>query len=292
MYGAPFATFTFKALPRIAEAAVKTPWRFFLPMAMVNGLEEAAREAFHDTTKNAEGKAALREEWMKGKMFGFSNFPRVPIMDDFGREYYLDLTYILPWGDLAQSGGTGPIPGSLMPMTHPLTSQVWQQVANYNLFTKQELVKKSNLEGKDLSGKILQQLKDRGTFAGKSLLPTPLVDSIRIMAGDVGAPDYRGREKPTGIILADALAGLKMYPVDYADQMRRQISQLDPKRGKVAQEIRGRIKANTIRAEVMEQSGRDGSRYRDLIQEDIGQLEGLAKELKEFGQLYTEAVSK
>ena len=114
-------------------------------------------------------------------------------MDDFGREYYLDLTYILPWGDLAQSGGAGPVPGSVMPLTNPGVAQLWQQVSNYNQFTKKEIVQQSKLEGKDLSGQIMEQIKDRGMFAVKSLAPTPAVDAIKALTGEMGAPDYRAR---------------------------------------------------------------------------------------------------
>jgi hypothetical protein len=302
LYGAPFATFTFKSLPRVVEAAAKTPWRFMVPMMMLNAMEEIAREKFGDTVKTEEGKKKLRDEWMQGKMFGVSNFPRVPVMDNFGREYYLDLTYILPWGDIAQSGGktvgevpgigTVGLPGSLMPFTHPIAAQVWQQVSNYNQFTKQPIVKESNMVGKDLSDRIKQQLLDRAGFTAKAVSPTLLVDIVKGLRGDFDAMDYRGREKPTGIILADALAGLKMYPVEYSDQMQRIMTKLDPQRGKIAQEIRSRIRANTIRKDVLKKRGQSTELYDRLINEDIEQLEGLGRELGQYAEAYSTVTAK
>ncbi|KKL91813.1 hypothetical protein LCGC14_1890940, partial [marine sediment metagenome] len=104
-YGAPFATFTFKALPRIAEAVVKTPWRFALPGAIIYQLEQAAMDMIGDKPEEFKAKKKMRPEWMQGHFLGIPNFARVPIIDDHGREYYFNLTYTLPWGDIAESGG-------------------------------------------------------------------------------------------------------------------------------------------------------------------------------------------
>jgi len=106
-YGAPFATFTFKAMPRIAEAVIKTPWRFALPAAFIFGLEEAARRTIKDTPEEEAAKKELRPSWQKGSFMGLPNFARTPLVDEYGREYFWNLTYWLPWGDIGEARWMG-----------------------------------------------------------------------------------------------------------------------------------------------------------------------------------------
>jgi hypothetical protein len=290
-YGAPFATFTSKALPRIAEAAVKTPHRFILPGAIIYGLEQAAMNMIGDSPEQVKAKKELRPEWMKGNFLGMPNFARVPILDETGREYYLNLTYILPWGDIGESGGFAGIPGSLMPMSQPFVKETWQQIANYDSFWEQPIVAKEDLAGKDLAGKIKTQAEKRGQHLLQTMAPTPVLDIQKGAAALKGKPDYRGRERPSGAVLADAVFGVKVYPVDYIDQMVRRVNELDPKKGFMARKIKGQINTLEIKRKAMEKKGKPTEFYQKAIESKINQLKGLGAELSKIGDTYKKTKS-
>ncbi len=275
LLGAPFATFTIKALPRVFEAAVKTPWRFALPFAMTYGLEEWARNTIGDTEEQAEAKKELRPDYMKGSTFGIPNFPRVPILDDYGREYWLDLTYIFPWGDIAQSGGVGPILGSLRPLSHPFTNEMIQQGANYDPFWKEPIVKDSETAGKGFLGALGTEAGERAGHAARTFLPTPMIDATKLYSAATGNPDYRGREKGMGTALVDAALGLKMTPVDYGDQMRKFDALNDPRHGRMAREINARKRDDITRYWIEKNKGRSGEKYLKNIEGYDEQLKGL-----------------
>lgn len=291
-YGAPFATFTFKALPRIVEAMVKTPWRFALPGAMIYGLEQAAQRKIGDTPEVIKAKKALRPEWQKGQMLGTPNFARVPIIDEDGREHYLNLTYILPWGDLAEAGGFGPIPGGLMPFSQPFVKEPFSQIMNYDPFWKEQIVKEENLAGKTKLRKLATQAKLRGKHVAQAMLPTPFMDVQKALSAVTEKPDYRGRIRLRSVVALDVLAGIKMYPVDYAEQAQRQISKLHPAKGFLAKKIRSQIKTLTIKKNAWAKRGKDTSIYDKQIGEKILQLHGLAKEVEKIGKAFEKLPKK
>jgi len=285
-YGAPFATFTFKALPRMAEAMVKTPWRFALPAAMIYGLEKAAQRKMGDTSEEVKAKKALRPEWMQGTFLGIPNYARVPFLDEEGREYWLNLTYTLPWGDIGEQGKFGPIPGGLMPFSMPFAKEGWQQIANYDSFWKQEIVPETELAGKSEVGKLKTKAKLRGAHLAKTMLPTPVFDVVKIVDALMDRPDYKGRTRPSKIAAADVIAGIKMYPVDYTEQVMKQIGKIHPNTGFLARRILGQIRTLAVKKQSAQKRGKDTSYYDKQIEEKVMQLKGLGEESKEVGESY------
>ena len=285
-YGAPFATFTLKAIPRMAEAMVKTPWRFALPGALIYGMEKVAQRMIGDSDEVVKAKKALRPEWQQGSFLGIPNFMRTWLVDDYGREYYLNLSYILPWGDLAESGGIGGIPGSLTPLSMPVTKEAWQQIGNYDSFWKEAIVKDEDLAGKSTSDKIKMQASKRAQHALQTFAPTPVIDIQKGYSKLRGRPDYRGRDRALEAVIGDVFFGIKMYPVDYADQMAKLIAKKHPRQGYLARKIAGQLKTYGVQREAVLKKGGDVSYYDALINEKIQQLERLAKELRTSGKKY------
>jgi len=289
-YGAPFATFTFKALPRITEAAIKTPWRFALPAAMIYALEKAASEMIGDTPEQFEAKQELRPEWQQDKSILdkiIPRFARVPFVDEYGREHYLNLTYILPWGDISEGGGFMGIPGSLRPMSQPFVNELIQQMAGkggYDIFWEQPIVPEKELAGKSNVQKFLTHAKLRGAHAGQTFAPTPVIDILKGKAALQGVPDYKGRERDPLVVAADVFAGIKMYPVDYSEELVKIINRLDPEKGYIAKKIKGQITTFSVKRKAMADKGKPTEFYDKLIEQKIKQLQGMAKEVKKAGE--------
>lgn len=281
LIGAPFATFTLKSLPRVAEAAVTTPWRFAAPFAMIYGLEEASRNYFQDSKEESDKKRKLLPEYMEGNMLGMPSYPRVPVSDEFGREYYLDLTYILPWGDIGESGKFMGIPGAVRPLSHPVTNEALQQFANHDTFWDRPIVRESDLAGKNKLEQLMTSAKLRGSHAAKTFLPTPFMDAEKAYSAIQEKPDYRGRVRPSNVVASDVLFGVKMQPVDYIEQQEKLIRKLDPNKGRVAAEIKASIRVASMRKAILESKGKDTSKYDKEIQGLIQQLETMGQELSQ-----------
>jgi len=290
-YGAPFATFTMKAMPRIAEAAVTTPHRFLLPAAMIYGLEQAAMEFVGDTPEQYEGKKEHRPDFMKGGLTKYlPSFPRVPFIDDDGREHYLSLSYILPWGDIAESGGfAGVIPGGISPLGMPMVSELAQQATTrgYDFFMQRDIVPETELAGKSTMGKIKTHAKYRAAHLAKTALPTPIIGAAKIYQAGKGKVNARGKERAASLVLLDELLGLKVYPVDYVDQMVRTVGKIHPKKGMLAGRIKRQIKTMHIKRSALKKKGRSYKYIDEQIEGKIKQLKGLAKEVSEKGKSFS-----
>lgn len=286
--GAPFATFTFKALPRIAEAAVKTPWRFALPIAMMKGIEGLAASVIGDTKEEKKAKEKMRPEWMQGGLPLLPNFVRFPITDKHGREYWLNLTYMMPWGDIGESGGAFGIPGALMPFTQPFTKEAWQQVANYDTFWKKPIVPEYKLAGKGPVEQLGEGAKERMAHIYRTMVPTIGMDIGKFHDALANRPDYKGRERAGLAVALDTLAGIKTYPVDYLDEFERQVMQLDPKSGIKARELKGKLKSMYRRRAALEDMGRKTTYYDKKIEGLYKQLNGLGEQLQQKAETFSE----
>ena len=301
-YGAPFATFTLKAMPRIAEAWIKTPWRFALPAAMIYGMEEAARRKFGDTWEQRKAKEKLRPEWQQGRVFWMPNFVSTPKKDELGREYNLNLTYILPWGDIGEGGKFGPIPGGITPFSQPFVKEPMSQILNYDSFWKEEIVKEVETAGlPGAAGKKPSELwkptteagrvalLERGKHAWKTFMPTPAIDIEKIWSAFRNRPDYRGRFRDRTAALLDAFAGIKLYPVDYKEQMAKRAGKKDPadfKQGYLIRKLMSRMRTLAIKKKAALEKKKDVSIYDKQMDKIKRQIEGIAKELEEEGKAY------
>jgi len=96
-WAAPFFTFTYKAIPYLAKKAIENPvavmkWPFFFTLATQYALEKTGLS---------------EEEWqyvrdMLPEYYRKGIWLLLPWRDRKGRLQLLDLTYIAPWGDIAE----------------------------------------------------------------------------------------------------------------------------------------------------------------------------------------------
>jgi hypothetical protein len=286
LLGAPFATFTFKAIPRVAETWVKYPHRMLLPMAIINGLGYAAAKYIGDDKEREKAKKKMRPDWMQGSFMGVPNFQRIPATDATGREYWLNLSYIVPWGDFGESGGAFGIPGGLMPGSQPFVKELWQQAANYDLFWHEKIVKDKNIEGLSKTERIWEIIRIRGSHIAQTMAPTPVIDASKIYDAYKNIPDYRGRYRPRSIVIADVIGGFKAYPVEYTDEALRRISKYHPRTGQVAQELYREMRTNITKIAAMAKENSDYSKLEERNDEIINQIGGLSVEMQKWSTTY------
>jgi hypothetical protein len=118
------------------------------------------------------------------------------------------------------------------------------------------------------------------------MAPTPFLDAGKIWDAFKDEPDFRGRFRMRAVALLDALAGLKMYPVDYDEQMMRLAGKLEPPTGFVARKLMRRWKTLEVKKQAAEKQGRSTKTYDDQIKTIQRQLTGLGKQITEKDKHY------
>jgi hypothetical protein len=98
-FGIPFLSYTYFALPRMAEAAIKRPWVYLPYIAAGYALQESVMAAFGAGEDELRRLAKAFPEWMKSK----GGMYLMPKRDQEGRLQVIDLGYTVPWGMLADT---------------------------------------------------------------------------------------------------------------------------------------------------------------------------------------------
>lgn len=228
--GAPFVTFTSKALPVVAETALKNPMKIYKYKILFDSMENMAREKFDLSDK--EVNAIKRNQ--RGTVV------ILPFKDKNGQLQTLDLSYILPWGDIGEQGGMFGLPPSMSP--GGLLKPFGEVAANKSLFkagsSKYDPVKAQIYLDSDPGWTKVRKQVD---YLYKSFMPSfaPPIPGVEIpdpefskIGGKIikvsgggyhtqklidaqeGRPDYFGRVRSVATVLADIFLGLKVSPVD------------------------------------------------------------------------------
>lgn len=214
--GAPFITFTAKAVPRLLESAMNNPMRLYKYKLMTDAFENIARERFdiHD------------DDVKKIKRSARGTVMILPVKDHAGNLQTLDLSYILPWGDITESGGLFGPPG-ISPGGNPLRTLL-DVAPGYNKspYTGKPVYLKSDSA---FSVKNFQDSKAGKVveYVFRQAVPslTPAVPGVtkggysfqKVMNAIAGTPDYFGRVRDVPTVLADVVFGLKVSP--YSEQV-------------------------------------------------------------------------
>jgi hypothetical protein len=161
---------------------------------------------------------------------------------------------------------------------------------NQDMFWREDIFKDEDFAGLEAMDKAKVTAMIGGKYLLQELAPTPAIDIHKAVQALQVRPDYQGRVRPGPIVALDVLLGLKMYPVDYAEQFERQYREKHPSTGKEARIIRWDIKNLYLRRAVVIQRGGDPTYYDDQIRHKIKQLQGLGKEISETAEVYSKTV--
>lgn len=213
--GAPFLTFTYKALPQILETGLTHPWRLGSLVYGIYALEEAARKEMGIDEDQMAYLQRIMPDRMKGEPLGLG--PKallLPFVDKYDQLQYLDLTYILPWGDIGETGATGIYQGS--PIHAAPMRAIYEISLNKSAFTGQEIWNEN-----DSKLVVTQKISDHlYKWAMPSLAPpVPGVTEggygfERIWKSVWGKEDYFGRVSAPTTAIASAIIGLKTNPLN------------------------------------------------------------------------------
>ena len=230
----PFITFSYKALPLVAQTAVRKPWKLAKYLILMAAVEEITRRMMGESKEEVEREKRVLPDYMRKSIFpGQLSHLRIPYKDKYGRSKYLDLSYILPWGDVAEQWGQSHLVGRPFLPTHPLWVVIAEIGFNEILFTGQDLTIKDLDEGSDYWKKI-------GTQLWRQAMPS-LAGSYsynKIMSAMKGERDWAGRDRSIEEAIFDVFFGLKIRSIDYYEELDRRISELERHKNELKKRFR------------------------------------------------------
>ena len=264
-WASPFFTFTYKAIPKFAEMAIRKPHKVGAIMAAMYGLEEFSKYALGISDEEAETERSMLADWQQRRVppgIGPYAHALMPFRDAWGNNLYLDLSYILPYGNIAEKWGQSALPlGDLLP-----SSPVFQMAAAI-------LTNKEPFTGKPVYNEILD---GAGAVTAKyldliwkeavpSLAPggfgwNKLMTGIQnsFMGGDVR--DWADRPIEFSTAVMSSIFGIKMSPAATRQLERFELQTRKRISGSVEMEV-GKLKTqyrrNAISREEFEQDTRE-----------------------------------
>jgi hypothetical protein len=209
--GAPFITFMYKALGRLAETAVKHPMRFAPYAAIPYLLLQMIQNAYDVDDDDIEKLRKAFPNWMneRGQML------LLPYKDEFGRWQVIDMGYLVPWGAFADisaavsEGKGGKEALNLVLLGGPLSDVTAAIETNRDPFTGREIVNPSDPPQMKLQALMLYvwNLAMPGFLTERGAIQQ-YVDATK------GKVNSRGELGQTKAQAAMRLFGINVYPVD------------------------------------------------------------------------------
>ncbi len=209
-FGAPFATFYYKVVPRVIEAALATPWRFLPYISLYYGLQLAAswRLDIDD-----DDWASIKKQLPEYVRDGTALLPW-PFRDAQGNVQFLDMSYIFPWTmplELVKSTATGRL-GEAMESTGLMGGPipwVWQSLEkNLHPFYETPIYNEND--------PAAHQFADALTFIWNQFSPGLLTAEpgnfvYKLLHAYVGETDMYGNPPPTPAQAWTRAAGWNFY---------------------------------------------------------------------------------
>lgn len=216
-FGSPFITFTYKALPRLAETAVNNPLKLYKYYAFANAFNNASAKQIGLTEEEMAREAKYMPEWMKTKIPGMPTQLLMPTKDEFGRTQYLNLEYILPIGMAPEVAERGIMRGLI---TNP-TLTAFTEIKSNRDFRRKKIYSETDTAG-ERNIKIAEYLY-------RQAMPSFAPGLPRIKGGYSWEKakaalekrgDYLGRVRSPEQVMLDIFAGLKIQPVSVREGIR------------------------------------------------------------------------
>jgi len=210
--GAPFITFTYKSLPRIAEAIVDRPLSVYKYYALFNAFNETSRKYQGMLPTEFARQKKLLPPWVLKDIGGVPTNLLMPWKDKYNRTQWLNLEYILPLGQAPEIMEKGLLKGGI---SNPI----------FNIAA--DLAKNTDFKGTPIiptGATKAEAAQITLSYIYRQLAPN-LAPSIppltkggytfeKILDAVHKRPDFAERTRDLTPVLFDTLAGLKVFPLD------------------------------------------------------------------------------
>lgn len=223
MTGPSFFAFTSQALPMVAKAMATRPIRYAAMASALYGMtkilvdDPMPEEYLPDNMRGPLARSGAPDWAKKAAAFALPSYVPVGQEAGTGRESYLDFTYIMPWGDLAEGTGSSWVPSSLDPFSNPLVKIALEATRNRDDFTGRPILT-PGMTGTEKVGTWAMRLAKTAT---PNLTPGIGYGWDKLYGALAGRPHPRtGDIRSIDSAVRDAILGLKERQV-YPDRERR-----------------------------------------------------------------------
>jgi hypothetical protein len=256
-YYQPFVTFTYKAAPAVARAVVRKPWKLAKYYGLVYGAQALAGMMLDEDEEEMEMKKRQLPDYMDRDMLpGMPSHIRLPFQSPDGKDKYLDLSFILPWGAMNEMG-EGPlswVPQALLPNT-PLLTVPAALLTNTDVFTLRPITLDTDTNGTKIWKVFARVAKEA---APGVVDPSKM---SKILGAFYGDENFQGQQNYS---VADAMLdwalGIKVRNMDYMEQSMWRQKELQQK----ATEIKNEYKKQYTKIMVTQENRFSGNREKAL----------------------------
>lgn len=283
VFGLPFVTWSYKAFPRIIEAAMTRPIAFWKYPVIFSALMKYALEAMGIDDDDWEKiKADLPDRMLKGEWL------LLPFKDENGKMQMLDLTYILPYKDvydviasgftLASTGKFNNdddiVDGLVGLFQAPILKSAAELIANKNTYTNtpiwldvdtanEKLVKASDYMYKTFMPSLAPEIPFV-TEGGYSYHKMRSVIS--------GRDDYYGRTFGFAPAVSSSFLGLKTSPIEMEKNIDNKLYKLQDQLNQLALKRNKMLRDESLTEETRLERSLEVDQTADQIREKIQNL--------------------
>jgi len=221
----PFITFTYKAVPRVAETLVNNPMKLYKYKAFFNGWNEASVKTLGMTPQEYARTQDALPPWVLRDMGGVPMNLLMPFKDNYDRTQWLNLEYMMPLGlapdlmDAASNQQTG---------ENPVQNVLKSAISNPYFTALRDLSSNKDFKNSDIipAGSTTEEANEIAMgYIYKQAFPTFMPGWKGIKGWEGGysyskirnsldkMPDHAGRLRDLGVVMFDVFTGLKLNPV-------------------------------------------------------------------------------
>lgn len=211
----------------------------------------------------------------------------IPVLGDEGKRTYLDMTYIMPYGDIAEGRGRdygplGRLPQQADPTSNPFLSTIFALGMNKDPFTSKEIVRRSDTTG--------EKFKKSLDYVASEMLPS-LTPGFGVTSGGWGyrklqkagvipriedgrltmdpQEDWYGEVLPRDKAILDAIFGLKNRPITPGREYNRRVLDIHREMLDLVEAYRQTLRNPQISEAQKEREGRRFREKMDRLQEQM-----------------------
>jgi hypothetical protein len=245
-WAAPFATYTYKAVPLLAETAITKPWKIAGVFGAMYGLEYMAQQKLGVSDDEVSKDKAVM---LKG-----TGQVLLPFTDSYGNRLYGNVGDFMPWSNMGKSWGQSSIPAGDMLPSNPIFTTLGAILANKDAFTGKEIHSIALDSASKITGRYLE-------YAWKQIQPSAIPAGAKLWeAGKISMgqqlKDYTGYDIDPSTLAINALLGVKLTKGNQELFNRfasYELKKLQKAVGERKSEIYRQLRANQITAEEADQ---------------------------------------
>lgn len=271
VFGAPFITYQYKALPRIIETAAYRPWKLAPYIALPYMFSHLLASLMGVDKDDVDKLKATLPDFLRQK----ENMLILPWKDSHGRWQYYDFGYLLPWSmyqEAASQSARGEV-GDALRTTGLISGPLIDLVSVFKSGGVDPFTRRPIYDKRDPPQ---QQFVDILNYVNRTMMPPWLTDqsfAIKMLDAYNDAPTKSGDPGLTMGQAALRAAGQNVYPIEPDVSRARNLNRMEYEIRDLRARMRQRLRDKRL---TDEQRDKIVAQFNDLIQKKRKEKEDYA----------------